>query len=80
MIFDSKLSTPLKTDASSVGLGTFLKQNYGNVNNEKWHPIYYSIRALRDYEKRYAQIEKETLSIVLESNDFMSTCMVANLS
>ena len=63
-IFDSNLPTRLKTDASSVGLGAFLEQNYGTVSNEKWHPIGYSSRALRDYEKRYAQIEKETLSIV----------------
>ena len=63
-IFDSKLPTRLKTDASSVGLGAFLEQNYGTVSNEKWHPIGYSSRGLRDYEKRYAQIEKETLSIV----------------
>ena len=63
-IFDSNLPTRLKTDASSLGLGAFLEQNYGTVTNEKWHPIGYSSRALRDYEKRYAQIEKETLSIV----------------
>ena len=59
-IFDSKLTTRLKTDASSVGLGDFLEQNYGTVTNEKWHPIGYTSRALRDYEKR----EKETPSIV----------------
>ena len=63
-IFDSKLPTRLKTDASSVGLGAFLEQNYGTVDNEKWHPIGYSSRALQDYEKRYVQTEKETLSIV----------------
>ena len=63
-IFDSNLPTRLKTYASSVGLGTFLEQNYETVTNEKWHPIGYSSRALWDYEKRYAQIEKETLSIV----------------
>ena len=34
-IFDSKLPTCLKTDASSVGLGAFLQQNYGTVYNEK---------------------------------------------
>ena len=62
--FNSKLSTRLKTDASSVGLGAFLEQNYGTVKNEKWHPIVYSSRALRDYERRYAQIQKGTLSIV----------------
>ena len=59
-IFDSKLTTRLKTDASSVGLGAFLEQNYGTVTNEKWHPFGYTSRALRDYEKR----EKETPFIV----------------
>ena len=28
-----------KNNASSVGLGAFLEQNYGNVDTEKWHPI-----------------------------------------
>ena len=51
-ILDSKLPARLKTDGSSVGLGTFLEENYGTVNNEKWHPTGYSSRALRDYEKR----------------------------
>ena len=50
-ILDSKLLARLKTDASSVGLGTFLEENYGTVNNEIWHPTGYSSRALRDYEK-----------------------------
>ena len=63
-IFNSNLSARLKTDSSSVALGAFLEQNYGTVTNEKWHPIGYSSRPLRDYEKCYAQIEKETLSIV----------------
>ena len=67
-IFDSKLPTRLKTDASSVGLGAFPEQNYGTVTNEKWHPIGYSLWALRDYEKRYTQIEKETLSTVFEDS------------
>ena len=34
------------------------------MNNEKWHAIGYSSRALQDYEKPYAQIEKKPLSIV----------------
>ena len=63
-IFDSKLPSRLKTDASSVGLSAFLEQNYGTVDNENWHPIGYSSQVLRDYKKRYAQIEKETLSTV----------------
>ena len=33
-IFDTKLPTRLKTDASS--LGAFLEQIYGTVDNEKW--------------------------------------------
>ena len=61
-IFDSNLPTRLKTDASSLGLGAFLEQNYGTVTNEKCHPIGYSSRALRDYEKRYAQIKGNPLN------------------
>ena len=34
------------------------------VRNPQWHPIGYLSNALRDYKKQYAQIEKETLSIV----------------
>ena len=34
-IFDSKLSTRLRTNPSSIGLGAFLEQNYGTVDNEK---------------------------------------------
>ena len=62
-IFDSKLPTCLKIDASWVGVGAFLEQNYGTVTNEKWHPIGYSSRAAPDYEKCYAQIadRKESL-------------------
>ena len=51
-----------------MGLGAFPEQNHGTITNEKWHPIGYSLRALRDYEKRYTQIEKEILSIVFEDS------------
>ena len=34
-IFDSNLVTGLKTDASLVGLGAFLEQSYGTVDNKK---------------------------------------------
>ena len=51
-VFDSKLPTCLRTDASSVGLGAFLKQNYGTVDNEKWHSIGYSSGALWHYQMR----------------------------
>ena len=52
-IFNPDLPTRLKIDASS-----------GSLGNPKWYPIGYSSIALRDYEKRYAKIEKETLSTV----------------
>ena len=60
-IFDSNFPARLRTDTSSVGVGAFLEQNYGTVDKEKLIPVSYSLRALWDYEKRYAQIEKETL-------------------
>ena len=63
-VFNSNLPTRLKTDTSSVGLGAYLEQNYGTITNEKWHPIGYSSRALRDYKKRYAKIERKTFAIV----------------
>ena len=38
-IADPKLPTRLRTDASLIGLGSFLEQNYGTVDEEKRHPI-----------------------------------------
>ena len=63
-MLDPNLPTTLKIHASSEGVGALLEQNYGSLENPQWHPIEYSSRALHDYEKRYAQIEKETLFIV----------------
>ena len=63
-IFDPNILTRLKIDASSEGVGELLEQNHGSLENPQWHPIGYSSCALRHYEKRYVQIEKETLSIV----------------
>ena len=63
-MFNPNLKTRLKIDASSKGVGELLEQNHGSLENPQWHPIGYSSRALRDYEKQYAQIEKETFSIV----------------
>ena len=69
-MFDPNLPTRLKIDASSEGVGALLEQNHGSIENPKYHPIGYSSRALRDYEKRYAQIEKESLSIVFGVEHF----------
>ena len=63
-MFNPNLPTRLKIDASSEGVGALLEQNHGSLENPQRRPIGYSSHALRDYEKRYAQIEKETLSII----------------
>ena len=62
-IFNPNLQTRLKIDASSKGLGAFLEQNHRILTYPKWYPVGYASRSLPDYKKRYAQIEKETLSI-----------------
>ena len=63
-VFDPNLPTRLKIYGSSEGVGALLEQNHGSLENPQWHPIGCSSRTLRDYEKRYVQIEKKTLSIV----------------
>ena len=60
--YDPKSTLVLQCDASQSGLGAALLQN--------GHPITYASRALTDTEKRYAQIEKEALSIVFGLNKF----------
>ena len=63
-IFDPSLQTKLKIDTSSEGLGAPLQENHGLPENVQWYSIEHASWALRDYEKRYVQIEKEALSIV----------------
>ena len=63
-IFNPNLQTRFKIDASSEGLGALLEPNHGTVTYPKWYPVRYTSRSLQDYEKRYVQIEKESLSIV----------------
>ena len=53
----------MKTDKSYEGLGGLLEQNHGTLTYPDWYPVGYASRSLRDYEKRYAQSEQETLSI-----------------
>ena len=54
--YDPKAPITLQTDASSHGLGATLLQDS--------RPIAYASRALTPTEQRYAQIEKECLSVV----------------
>ncbi|UYV66679.1 K02A2.6-like, partial [Cordylochernes scorpioides] len=53
--------TELITDASPIGLGAVLIQTQQNGIKR---PIAYASRSLTDTEKRYSQIEKETLGCV----------------
>ena len=68
--FDPNLPTRLKPDASSEGLGALLEQNHGSEHKEMWYPIAYASRALQPFEQRYAQIEKEVLSVVFGTERF----------
>ena len=61
-LFDVSKPTEIQCDASKDGLGAILMQD-GRV-------IAYSSRALSDTEKRYAQIEKEMLSVVHGASKF----------
>jgi hypothetical protein len=54
--YDPKLQLVLQSDASETGLGaTIMQEN---------QPIAYASRALTNTETRYAQIEKELLSVI----------------
>ena len=74
-IFNPNLQTRLAIVASSEGLGALLEQNYGTLTYPKWYPVGYVSQSLWDYEKRYIQIKKETLSIVFERfHEYLYRC------
>lgn len=60
--FDDKKQIKIQCDASQFGLGACLMQD--------GKPIAFSSRSLNDAEQRYAQIEKEMLSIVFGCKKF----------
>jgi len=60
--YDQTKPVVIQTDASSKGLGSCLLQ--------EGHPISFASRALTDCETRYAQIEKELLTIVFPCERF----------
>ncbi len=56
----------IETDASDIGIGGVLKQNYGN----KEHVVRYVSRMLKQAERNYATIEKELLAVVFCISEF----------
>ena len=65
-IYDSTKPIRISSDASGEGLGAVLEQQEGL----DWRPVAYASRSLTSTEKRYAQIEKECLSIVFACSKF----------
>ena len=60
--YDPKLELTLQIDASETGIGAAILQDN--------QPIAYASRTLTDTETRYAQIEKELLSVVFGLQKF----------
>ena len=56
----------LSADATSYGLGGVLLQKV----NTTWKPVAYMSRSLSTTEQRYAQIEKEALTITWACDKF----------
>ena len=59
--FKPEAKTEVITDASPVGLGAVSVQKQ---ENSHYLPVCYANRALTDVEKRYSQIERESLAIL----------------
>ena len=64
--FDPNLPVKLSVDASKSGLGSVLLQ----LHKDDWHPVAFASRGLSKTERRYSQIEKETLAVVYASEKF----------
>ena len=64
--YKPNLPTRLRSDSSCIGLGAMIEQEV----EEEWHPVAFSSRALNTSEQNYAQIERETLSVVFGCERF----------
>ena len=66
MLYNPAANLKLSADASSYGLGAVLLQEV----DSKWQPVAYASRTMSDTERRYAQIEKEALSLTWAAEKF----------
>ena len=64
--FDPNLPVKLLVDASKSDLGSVLLQ----LHKDDWHLVAFASRALSKTERRYSQIEKETLAVIYASEKF----------
>lgn len=64
--YDQNRPIKISSDASQSGLGAVLLQLHDN----NWLPVAYASRSMTDAEQRYAQIEKELLSITFAAERF----------
>ena len=64
--YDPAKPIKLSSDSSQNGLGAVILQ----LHDEEWKPGAYAARAMLEAETRYAQIEKELLSIVFACERF----------
>ena len=67
-LYDQKCPTRVSADASSLGLGAVLMQQYPN---NQWRSVAYPSRAMTATEQRYAQVEKEALAITWGCERFL---------
>ena len=64
--YNPNLPTRLRSDSSRIGLGAMIEQEV----EEEWHHVAFSSRVLNTSEHYYAQIERETLSVVFGCERF----------
>ena len=65
-LYNPAANIKLSADASSYGIGAVLLQQ----TDKEWKPVAYASRTMSETEKRYAQIEKEALSLTWAAEKF----------